>query len=346
MILLLAIATLILNLAAPATLAQAADAPPFYDAAMEPPAGRILNGWGQFSLEWDKGDAVGAGDAKDLESFERAMKPFAPSLISFYTALDRNVMPEFAQRYEGFARKKGFFVAQIGVNFQATQRDTSQGMRDPEIVMLMDTIRDAGNPALIRIGYDFNNPRMPYDPSLYIMAFRKIIDRLREAHLDRAATVWSAAAAGFGGPHFMRWYPGDDVVDWWGISLFGDFDKPQLNEFLAGARTHRKPVVICEASPVFQTSAAGVVRGPKSDQEAAAWYGKLAALIREHPEIQAVVLTSIDWRRLPPALPGKGWPDARIERWPSAVAVWKKTLSDRQFISGGAAEGILRGKGR
>ncbi len=342
----IATAALLFSLAAPAAPARSAEGLPFYNAAMEPPPGRILNGWGRFSSEWDKGAADGAGDAKDLESFERAMKPYAPSLISFDTALDRDLMPGFAQRYRQFARNKGFFIAQIGVDFRNAQRDASQGMRDPEIVMLMDTIREAGNPALIRIGYEFNNPSIPYDPSLYIMAFRKVVDRLREAHLDRAATVWNATAAGFGGPHFMRWYPGDDVVDWWGISLFdpGDFSNPQLDEFLADARAHRKPVIICEASPVFQTSTPGRVRGPKSGAEAAAWYGKLAALIQAHPEINAVAVVSVDWRRLAAILPGKGWPDARIERWPDAVAEWKKAVSNPRFIGAGDAEAIYRGR--
>ncbi len=321
---------------------------PFYGAPVEPPAGRLLHGWGQFSSQWDKGASDGAGDAKDLASYERAVNPYRPALLSFYTALDEGLMPQFAARYRQLAAERGFFVAQIGVYFQNAERDVSQGMRDPEIVLMMDTIREANKPALIRIGYEFNNPWATYDPSLYIMSFRKVVDRLREAHLDQAATVWNATAAGFAGPNFMRWYPGDDVVDWWGINLFdmADFDKPELAMFLNKAREHRKPVIICEASPVLQTATPGHVRGPKTDAEASAWYGKLAALIREHPEIQAVVVISVDWRRLKAILPGAGWPDARIERWPGAVSIWKKALADRRFINAGEAEAVYRGMSR
>lgn len=329
--------------------AQSAE-PAFFGVNLEPPVGRVLNGWGQFSSEWALGAKDGEGDAADLASYERAMSPNLPALLSFYTALDQKVMPQFVERYKSLVVKRGFFVSEVGINFQTAQRDTSIGMRDPEIVMLMDTLRETHNPALLRIGYEFNNPWATYDPSLYIQAFRKVIDRLREAQLDNVATVWNATAAGFDGPSALRWYPGDNVVDWWGVNLFDlkDFDRPQLREFLDAARRHRKPVIICEASPVFQSGKPGQVRGPKSDAEAVAWFEKLAGLINDHQEIQAVALISVDWRRIASILPGSGWPDARIQRWPKAAALWKKTLSKKRFINASEVQTIylLQGPGR
>jgi hypothetical protein len=316
---------------------------PFYDAKLEPPAGRIIHGWGQFSSEWDKGAPDGAGDAADLAAYERAVKPTLPAMLSFYTALDASLMQQFTERYKQRAAQRGFFVTEVGLNFQNVQKDASQGMRDPEVVMMLDVLRDAHNPVLLRIGYEFNNPRMPYDPSLYIQTFRGVVERIREGHNDNVAAVWNATAAGFDSGNFMRWYPGDDVVDWWGIDLFDlkDFDRPELAEFLEKARSHRKPVVICEASPVFQASTAGHVRGPKSDVEAAAWFQTLVDLIDAHPEIQAVSLISVDWRRLHAILPGSGWPDVRITQWPKALAIWKKALTDKRFINAPEAEAVL-----
>ena len=317
---------------------------PFYHAKLEPPAGRVIHGWGQFSSEWDRGTPDGAGDAADLAVYERAVKPDLPAMLSFYTALDASLMQQFAERYKQLVARRGFFVAEIGLYFQTLQRDASQGLRDPEILMMLDTIREAHNPVLLRIGYEFNNPRSPYDPSLFIETFRGVVERIREGHTDNVATVWNATAAGFDSSNFMRWYPGDDVVDWWGINLFDlkDFDRLQLAQFLEKARAHRKPVMICEASPVFQASNPGHVRGPKSDAEAAAWFHKLEDLIGQHAEIQAVSLISVDWRRLHAILPGSGWPDARINQWPKAVAIWKKALSDQRFINAPDAESVLR----
>jgi hypothetical protein len=325
-----------------APLAQSVPTARFYKARLEPPAGRVLHGWGQFSSQWDKGAREGTGDDADLTSYERAVSPYRPALLSFYTALDESLLPQFAERYKQLAARRGFFVAQLALYFQSFQRDASVGMRDPEMVMLLDTIRAARNPVLIRIGYEFNNPEAPYDPSLFIQTFRGAAQRIREAQLDNVATVWNATAAGFGGTNFMRWYPGDDVVDWWGIDLFDrkDFDQPQLADFLEKATSHQKPVVICEASPVFGGATPGQVHGPASDAEAAAWYQKLTQLISHHAEIQAVAVISVDWRRLHSTLPGSGWPDTRIHQWPKATAVWKKFLSEKRIINAQDAEAI------
>jgi len=333
---------LIVATAAVALLAQTVSTAPFYNARLETPAGRVLHGWGQFSSQWDKGAREGTGDDADLTSYERAVSPFRPALLSFYTALDESLMPQFAERYKQLAARRGFFVAQLAIYFQSFQRDASVGMRDPEMVMLLDTIRAARNPVLMRIGYEFNNPSAPYDPSLFIQTFRGAVQRIREAQLDNVAAVWNATATGLGGTNFMRWYPGDDVVDWWGIDLFDrkDFDQPQLAEFLEKATSHQKPVVICEASPVLGGATPGQLRGPESDAEAAAWFQKLTQLISQHAEIQAVVVISVDWRRLHSSLPGSGWPDARIRQWPKATAVWKKFLSEKRIINAQDAEAI------
>ena len=316
---------------------------PSYDAKLEPPAGRVIHGWGQFSSEWDKGAPDGAGDAADLAAYERAVKPNLPAMLSFYTALDPSLMQQFTGRYQQLAAQRGFFVAEIGLSFQALQKDAAQGMRDPEVVMMLDVLREAHHPVLLRIGYEFNDPRAPYDPSLFIQTFRGVVERIREGQHHNVAAVWNATAAGFDIGNFMRWYPGDDVVDWWGIDLFDlkDFDRPQLAEFLEKARSHRKPVAICEASPIFPASTTGHLRGPKSDAEAAAWFQKLVALVDAHPEIQAVSLISVDWRRLHAILPGSRWPDTRITQWPKALALWKKALSEKRFINAPGAEAAL-----
>src|SRR5262249_11169861 len=151
-----------------------------------------------------------------------------------------------------------------------------------------------------------NNPSLPYDPSLFIRTFRGIVERIRQARLDNVATVWNVTAAGMGSTSFMRWYPGDDVVDWWGIDLFDlrDLEQQRVAGFLDKAASHQKPVVICEASPVFPTATRGPQHGPNSDAEAAAWYQRLTLLINQHPEIQAVAVISVDWRRLHATVPG------------------------------------------
>lgn len=313
--------------------------PVFYGAPIEPPKGRVYHGWGQFSGAWNEGKPPGAGDANDLEAYEQAVKPYRPVMLSFYAAPDRKILPVFLDRYKKLVAQRGCFVAEIGFYFQSIQDPVVNGERDPEIVLLADTLHEARNPVLLRIGYEFNNPWKPYDSSKYIKAFRSIVGRLREVHASNIATVWNATPTGFKGANYMKWYPGDDVVDWWSVNIFQieDFSRPELAAFLNAAREHHKPVLIGEASPVMTSRTPAHVRGPASEAEAVEWYSKLAELIRRRPEIQAVSLISLDWRRMKSELPtwefaGFGWPDARITRWPKALALWKNALSDHRFI--------------
>ncbi len=313
--------------------------PVFYGARVEPPKGRVYHGWGQFSGAWNEAKPAGADDEKDLRSYEQAVKPYRPVMLSFYAAPDPKMLPPFVERYKKLAAQRGCFVAEVGLYFQGIQDPVVNGERDPEIVMLADSLREARNPVLLRIGYEFNNPWKPYDSSKYIKAFRSVVGRLREVHASNVAAVWNATPTGFKGTNYMKWYPGDDVVDWWSVNIYQmeDFDRPELAAFLDAAREHQKPVLIGEALPVLSSKIPARERGPSSEAQAVEWYSKLIELIRRRPEIQGVALISFDRRRMKSELPnsefaGSGWPDARITKWPKALALWKKALADHRFI--------------
>ncbi len=80
----------------------------------------------------------------------------------------------------------------------------------------------------------------------------------------------------------MKWYPGDDVVDWWGsISLMrDDLVAPATREFVAEAMRHRKPVVI-NANPRLTS---------KSEAEALKWYAAIFDLMHANPAIKGITL--------------------------------------------------------
>lgn len=326
----------------PAFAQGARPTPMFFDARNEPPAGRVIHGWGQFSGPWNLGEAAGAGDGKDLKDYINSVAPNEPAMLSFYVAPDFKSLPAFLKRYHQFAASHGFFVAQLGFNFQGMERDVSTGMKDPELWGLADGLKDVGRPVLMRIGYEFNNPWVPYEPSGYIGAFRHVTEVIRKDNAN-IATVWDATAIGLSGVNYMKWYPGDDVVDWWGINLFDqkDFSNPATAAFVEDAARHHKPVLIGEASPVFQAGK-GAVRGARSDAEAMKWYASLFDFIRAHPQVQAFSLIAVDWRRLHAIVPGKGWPDARLSRWPGVAALVKKQLSDPRFINASRASQLLQ----
>ena len=151
---------------------------------------------------------------------------------------------------------------------------------------LLTWLRDADRPVMLRIGFEFDGPWNCYDPAAYRAAFRYVKGRIDDLGADRVATVWQAAAypdAGEGPRYALpaddvalrarydAWYPGDDVVDWVGLSFFSGArfrdhafscpaeDRPwtvpdtsprRLQDALVQfARDHGKPVMIAESAP-------------------------------------------------------------------------------------------------
>ncbi len=149
---------------------------------------------------------------------------------------------------------------------------------------LITWLRDADRPVQLRIGYEFDGAWFCYEPEIYKAAFRYIKERIDALSADDVATVWQSAAypddiPGYpasGDAETVRarlesWYPGDDVVDWVGLSFFigadyletqyscPDPSKPWtipdiaprlLQDAMADfARDHEKPVMIAEAAP-------------------------------------------------------------------------------------------------
>ena len=126
----------------------------------------------------------------------------------------------------------------------------------------------------LRIGYEYDGPWNCYKPEPYKAAFRYIAERIDTLEAENVVTVWQSAvwpAHDEKNPEeavydhrrediLDLWYPGDDVVDWMGVSVFYR-DLTQWNyvplytpaaaqeRFLKFARKHKKPVLIAEAAP-------------------------------------------------------------------------------------------------
>jgi hypothetical protein len=267
-------------------------------AGLAPPGGRVISGW---------------GGIEDLAAYSKAVAPHAPALISFEVGPDFGLVSDFLNHYREFAAAHGFFVAMVGLNFRGHEEDVATGMRDPDVYVIADGLRDVRMPVLLSIGRDFNDPGAAYATSGYIGAFRHTTEVFHREIPDFAA-VWEATARGFSDPHYMKWYPGDDVVDWWGID-FVDADFDGAENFMDEAARHRKPILIC-AGP-------GAV---KSEGEALKWYTAFFDFIRRHPAIGAFALR----------------PPARLARWPKVAAYLKQQLADPRFIGAREASAIFR----
>lgn len=136
--------------------------------------------------------------------------------------------------------------------------EIAKGKYDFQIDKLAQFIAAANRPVFVRIGYEFDGVWNHYSPEKYKAAFKHVVVRMREK-ADNFFSVWQSCASPINvilrngrPPDISRWYPGDEYVDWIGLSWFLSGDPMQhklADDVLNFAREHGKRVMIAEATP-------------------------------------------------------------------------------------------------
>ena len=207
------------------------------------------------------------------------------------------------------------------------------GDYDRQIRQLARLFKMIEGPVWLRIGYEFDGVwnRGYEDVDKYKAAFRHVVDGLREAEVDNVEYVWQSSTSpvddviDLGHEDISKWYPGDDYVDWMGVSMFLsldekpaaqlDYDAPSqrelTDELVNFARSRAKPVLIAEASPQgydlaqnFNANIAPIWDGPSkgdktdvSDLEIwEAWYAPLFKYMNENDDvIRGIAYINVNW---------------------------------------------------
>jgi hypothetical protein len=165
----------------------------------------------------------------------------------------------------------------------------SSGRADEELRRLARVAR-AARPQmlLLRWGHEMElNDLYPWSaraPGTYRAAYRRVVELFRREGATNVQWVWSPA----GNPEASPYYPGDDVVDYVGLTVLGDarwdatFGLPPqsfadlLAPKYALAAGHAKPVLIAEL---------GVSGTPDRQRE---WLLAAAAALGEYPRVRAI----------------------------------------------------------
>ncbi|MBM3985944.1 MAG: hypothetical protein FJ296_09700 [Planctomycetes bacterium] len=300
-----------------------------YGAKFEPPDGRILHGMGQW-LD---------GNRNYVEALDDPA--LAPAAALYFMHLGDWVRPWEAfldTGYEMFrthvdeGRMLHLSLGLYGLDQQlrrkvAIDRDLARPSRyDEHVRDVAILVRKLGVPTFVRIGYEFNGPWNGYSPGYYPLAFRRIVEIFREEGVRNAAFVWcweASSPADFDelDEGAWRWYPGDDVVDWFGLDLFKatNFTPqtpgrsvssgfPDTLRFLAMAEKHRKPVMVAESSASMVEITAQEADGRR---DWTAWFEPFFAFLAANPAIKAFHYINHDWKGST-AAESNGWKDADI----------------------------------
>ncbi|MEU8262580.1 glycosyl hydrolase [Micromonospora sp. NPDC048999] len=227
------------------------------------------------------------------------------------------------------ARKKGLPRRQID-KIRSDQADyrlsrIAYGDFDNYLRSWAEGIRSLGYPVAIRLAHEMNGSWYPWcemsngnSPGDYVKAWRHVHDLFRAVGVSNVIWVWSPNAKWSDHtPKLATLYPGDDYVDWVGISGYygmGAFSKYRsfdeiFNETIAEIRAFsKKPLVITE------TGAA------ESDGRKAEWISETFRMLPAHQDIIGLIWFEVNKEQ-----------DWRIESSPAAATAFAQAVADPRY---------------
>ena len=245
------------------------------------------------------------------------------------------------------------------------------GEYDQHLEQLAGFFKMIEGPIWLRVAYEFDGVwNQGYaDTAQYISAYRYVVNHLRLAGVSNVEYVWQSSTSAIDDmiekkhENISNWYPGDDYVDWVGLSWFLNLDEKPLgeitytpptqyqlsNEVLAFARAHHKPVMIAESSPQgfdlannFNANIAAIWDGPANQDKISmsnaeiwdAWYAPLFKYMKQNKDvIRGFAYINDNWDAKPRwgAPHNEGyWGDSRLQvnpeiagRFNQAVTEWR-----------------------
>jgi hypothetical protein len=150
----------------------------------------------------------------------------------------------------------------VGVALTGTLESVANGKLDSRIDALLETLVSYDRPVFLRLG---NGPDDAAD--VYVSAWRKFHERIQAKGSLNVALVWESASCEES-PSADR-YPGDEYVDWMGMSYC---DGQPVEATIQFAREHLKPVILTAVSS-----------GARSDWNT--WYAPLFNYVNENNDV-------------------------------------------------------------
>ncbi len=211
---------------------------------------------------------------------------------------------------------------QIGLYMVDALDDIINGTYNDNIDAIGDWLKNSNRPVYLRIGYEFDGPHNNYEPEKYIKAYHYIVDRLRSKGVDNVAYVWHSYASKISRP-LLDWYPGDDYVDWFGISFFSQTDENDFNPVINLAKERNKPLMIAESSP----AEIGTKQG---DMCWALWFQRYFDFIAKY-NIKCFCYINIDWDKYT-AFKELRWGNCLLGGSKEVKTRWKNEVKQDKYL--------------
>jgi hypothetical protein len=210
-------------------------------------------------------------------------------------------------------------AVQIGLYMVDSLQKTYRGEFDENIARLARWMKKANAPVFLRIGYEFDGPHNRYDPDDYKKAYTYIVDKFREAGVANVDYVWHSCAQD-DVRDILPWYPGDDYVDWVGLSYF---DQPQsfMTHVVDFAEARGKPLMVAEATPAGKS-----LNSPLAWK---IWFQPFFRFVDKN-DIRIISYINSHWDAMPMWQEIK-WGDARIEAHDNVRAQWLNKMKEDRF---------------
>lgn len=145
-------------------------------------------------------------------------------------------------------------------------RSIASGQHDTYLRAQAATLRTLGYPVVLRFAHEMNGSWYPWGanvqgntPADYVAAYRHVHDLIAAEGVTSVRWLWSPAT--IDGPSIADvapYYPGDEYVDWVGLSVY--FDQASDTWANAAAPTVRRLTTVAPALPLF-VAEAGVLPG-------------------------------------------------------------------------------------
>lgn len=270
---------------------------------------------------------------QDIDSIEEYIKTtqIIPAGFMVYTSVNRaEGLDEPVDFGNGISHaqflveKYSNTIIQIGLYMCGILEEICSGDFDENIDRIGAWIQRSARPVYLRIGYEFDFPENNYDPGLYKQAYQYIVNRFRKNKITNIAYVWHSFAS-LGRYPIIKWYPGDEYVDWIGLSFFRN-DQRAYAEFMAKfAKEHNKPLMMAEATPY----------GFVLSQSNTAWKQWFIPCLKyiSKKNVGMFSYINVNWDVLS-MWQGQGWGDTRVQADKDIMAQWmQETRKDKYLKS-------------